>query len=134
MISSPNEKNKMVKAVIVLVIAIIFLVVALSIKMSYKNDLAQAENYKQTYATMERTIFSDTGSVMYYVTFTDNGKVYTAQTDHYTSKTKSLNLGDTVKIGYFFICGNKPHAIIFDDRVIPVSDSVPSAYKFFTVV
>ena len=42
----------------------------------------------------------------------------------------SLNPGDEVKIGYFFAKNGAPRAVILDERIIPVSDSVPGYYKF----
>ncbi len=129
-----KESNEVVKIVIIFVIAIIFLVIAFRIKASYKNECLQVENYKQTYATIDRVIFSDTGNAMYYVCFMENGNKITAQTDYYTSKTKSLNPGDEVKIGYFFNKGGIPLAVIFDERVITVSNYVPRFYIFMTIV
>ena len=107
---------------------------AFAIKTAHKKELAQMENYEQTSATIERTIYSDTGDVRYYVSFVDNGRTIMAQTDYYSSDAKSLDAGDQVKIGYFFIRGSTAHAVIFDDRVIPVSDSDLSISKYMTVI
>ena len=124
----------MAKTIIVFVIAIIFLLIAFLIKSSHQKESTQIENSKRTIATIDQTIYSDTGEVMYYVSFVDNGRTVTAQTDYYSSKTKSLNPGDQVKIGYFYIQGKTAHAVIFDDRVIPVAASDSSIYKFLTLV
>lgn len=124
----------MVKIVIIFVIAIVLLVIAFGIRASQKNEKSQIDNYQQTYATIDRVIFSDTGNAKYYVTFTENGNEITAQTDHYSSKTKSLNPGDKVKIGYFIAKNGAYRAVIIDERLIPVSSSVPGYYKFLTIV
>lgn len=124
----------MVKTFFVFVIAIIFLVIAFIIKRAHKNESLQMENYKQTYATIDRTIYSETGEVKYYVSFTEKGNKLIAQTDHYTSETKSLDPGDEVKIGYYFTKKGTPRAVILDERVIPVSNSVPGFYKFMTAI
>lgn len=124
----------MVKTVMVFVIAIIFLLIAFLIRSAHQRENTQIENSKHTIATIDQTIYSDTGEVMYYVSFMENGRTIIAQTDYYSSETKSLNPGDQVKIGYFYIQGKTAHAVIFDDRVIPVSDSDSSIYKFMTIV
>lgn len=124
----------MVKSVIVLVIAIVLLVVAFRMKSALQNDSLQMDNYKQTFATIDRVIFSDTGNAKYYVTFTENGNKITAQTDHYSSKTKSLNPGDEVKIGYFFAKNGAPRAVILDESVVPVSNGIPGYYKFIATI
>lgn len=124
----------MVKAGMVFMIAIIFLVIAYWIKMAHKRESIRRGKYEQTYATIDRVIFSDTGNAMYYVLFMKNGNRILAQTDYYSSSTKSLNPGDEVKIGYYFTPRGTPRAIIYDDRVIPVSNFVPSFYKFFAAV
>lgn len=124
----------MVKLIIILVIAVALLVVAFRMKTALQNDSSKMDNYKQTFATIERVIFSDTGNAKYYVTFSENGNKITAQTDHYSSNTKSLNPGDEVKIGYFFAKNGAPRAVILDERLIPVSNSVPGYYKFIAVI
>lgn len=129
-----KEVSKMVKIIIVFVIAIVFLAIAFRIKTAHKNESIQMGNYNQTYAAIERVIFSDTGEVKYYVSFLDEENKIIAQTHYYSSKTKSLNPGDEVKIGYFFNKRGTPRAVIFDERVIPVSNSVPGFYKFMTIV
>lgn len=124
----------MVKIVIVFVIAIVLLVVAFRMKGALQSNNSQMDNYKQTFATIDRVIFSDTGNVKYYVTFMENGNKITAQTDHYSSKTKSLNPGDEVTIGYFFAKNGAPRAVILDESVVPVSNAVPSYYKFVAII
>lgn len=134
MIDTPKEVAKMVKLIIILVIAIVLLVVAFRMKIALQNDSSQMDNYKQTFAIIERVIFSDTGNAKYYVTFTENGNKITAQTDHYSSNTKSLNPGDEVKIGYFFAKNGAPRAVILDERLTPVSNNVPGYYKFIAAI
>lgn len=134
MTDAPQEVSKVVKIIIVFVIAIVLLVIAFRIKSAIQNDSSQMDNYKQTLATVDRVIFSDTGNAKYYVTFTENGKRVTAQTDHYSSKTKSLNPGDEVKIGYFYAKNGAPRAVIFDKRLIPLTNSALSLYKFLTII
>lgn len=124
----------MVKIIIVFVIAIVLLVVAFRMKFALQNDSLQMDNYKQAFATIDRVIFSDIGNAKYYVTFTENGNKITAQTDHYSSKTKSLNPGDEVKIGYFFAKNGSPRAVILDENVVPVSNAVPGYYKFVAII
>lgn len=124
----------MIKCVMVLAISIFFFVSAFKVKQIYKKQKLEVENYKQTYATIDRAIFSDKGNVKYYISFFENGNNITAQTDHYTSETKSLNPGDEVKIGYYFTKRGAPRAVILDERVIPVSNSVPAFYKFLTII
>lgn len=124
----------MVKAIITFVIAIIILLIAFIIKSAHQKERTQIENSKQTIATIDQTIYSDTGEVMYYISFIENGMTIVAQTDYYTSETKSLNPGDQVKISYFYINEKTVHAVILDDRVIPVSDSDLSVYRFMIIV
>ena len=122
------------RAICVFIIAAIFLGIAFLIRSSQKKEKAQVDNCKRTNATIVRTIFSDTGEPKYYVSFEDNGRTITAQTDHYSSETKSLSPGDQVEIGYFFIRENVARAMIFDERVIPISNVVPIIFKFFAAV
>lgn len=125
---------KMVKIVIVFVIAVVLLVIAFVVKAAQKNEGLQMDNCKQTYATIDRVIFSDTGNAKYYVSFSEKGNRITAQTDHYSSETKSLNPGDEVKIGYFFTKNGAPRAVILDGRLMPVSNSVSGFYKFLIII
>lgn len=92
------------------------------------------EKYKRMYAIIDRVIFSDTGNAKYYVSFKKNGNVILTETDHYSSETKSLNPGDEVNIGYYFTQKGMPRAVIFDERLVPVSNSAPWFYKFLTIV
>lgn len=124
----------MVKIGIFFVIAIVLLVVAFKMKTALRSDSSRMDNYKQTFATIDRVIFSDTGNAKYYVTFTENGNKITAQTDHYSSETKSFNPGDEVKIGYFFAKNGAPRAVILDERVVPVSNGVPGFYNFIAII
>lgn len=124
----------MTKLIIVLVIAVVLFVVAFRMKTVLQNDRAQMDNYKQTFATIDRVIFSDTGNAKYYVTFMENGNKITAQTDHYSSNTKSLNPGDEVKIGYFFAKNGAPRAVILDERLTPVSNNVSGYYRFIAAI
>ena len=64
----------------------------------------------------------------------ENGHKITAQTEYYSSKTKSLNPGDEVKIGYFFTKHGLARAFIFDERVVPVSNAIPKYYRFFAII
>lgn len=124
----------MVNAVITFVIAIALLVAAFRIKVALQRDNLQREHYKQTFATIDRVLFSDTGNARYYVIFTENGNKIVAQTDYYSSETKSLNPGDKVKIGYYFAKNGAPRAVIFDERVVPVSNGVPNFYRFTATI
>lgn len=121
----------MVKIIMIFAIAFVFILLAVLTGTESKEAKALAENAKRTVATVDRVIYSDTGNVKYYVTFSENGHKVTAQTSHYSSKTKSLNAGDQVEIGYFYIGEKTARAFIIDDRVAPVSDSVPTYCKVF---
>lgn len=124
----------MAKTIIVFIIAIIFILIAFLIRSAHQKEITQIENSKQTMAIIDQTIYSDTGEVMYYVSFVENSRTIIAQTDYYSSETKSLNPGEQVKIGYFFIRENTAHAVIFDERVIPVSTSDSKFYKVSTII
>lgn len=125
-----KEIVRMVKIVQILFIGIVLLVIVFRMRADSKKTI----DYKQTYATIDRVIFSDTGNAKYYVSFQENGDKITAQTDHYSSETKSLNPGDEVKIGYYFTKNNTPWAVILDERVIPVSSSISGFCKFLAIV
>ncbi len=120
----------MVKIIQTLFIGIILLIIVFKMRADSKKTV----DYKQTHATIDRVIYSDTGNVKYYVSFQENGDKITAQTDHYSSETKSLNPGDEVKIGYYFTKNNTPWAVILDDRVIPVSSSISGFCNFLAIV
>ena len=124
----------MVNAIQIIIIAMIFIFGAILIKRSQIREKKEINKYKRTRAKIERTIYSDTGNAKYYVSFVDDGKVFMAQTNHYSSKTKSLNPGDEVEIGYLFTKRDVPRAVIFDERIIPVSLSVPRTYKLFFII
>ena len=117
----------MVKIGIIFVIAIVLLVVSFKMKTALQDESSQMDNYKQTFAIIDKVIFSDTGNAKYYVKIT-------AQTDHYSSETKTLNPGDEVKIGYFFTKNGAPRAVILDEHLTLVSNGVPGFYKFIAIV
>ena len=78
---------------------------------------------------------SETGNVRYYVVFVGAGKQMEAQTVYYSSRTKSLSPGDPVDIGYYFAKdGMTPRAVIYDNRLIPCSDSVPGFCTLMAVI
>ncbi len=124
----------MVKSAVVFVIAVVMLVISCGMKVSLKNEKKKMANYKQTRATIDRVIFSDTGNAKYVVSFFENGNRITAQTDHYSSKAKSLNPGYEVRIGYYFTKKGLPWAVILDERVIPVSNHVSGYARLFAVI
>lgn len=132
--SHAKEVTEMVKTFIVFVIAIVFLVIAFMTRAAFRNEILQMGNYKRTQAIIDRVVFSDTGNAKYYVSFEEDGNVILAETNHYSSEIKSLNPGDEVKIGYYFIKRGTPRAVIYDERLIPVSNSVPWFYRFMTIV
>ena len=125
----------MIQCSLVIVISLIFFFSSFRLKKSLKDEELEKQKYKKTLGTISKTIFTDTGNVWYYVSFLENGNKITAKTDSYTSETKSLNPGDAVEIGYYFTKrGNHPRAVIFDERVIPCSTSIPRYCKFFNIV
>lgn len=124
---------RLTKVIIVFVLSIILFVIAVKLKSSLKKDDLKKENYKTTLAIIDRVIYSETGNVRYYVSFLDNGNIVTAQTNYYSSATKSLNTGDEVNIGYYFVKGKIPRAVIYDERVTPCSNSLSGLYKLLNV-
>ena len=124
----------MVKIIQVFVISLIVLAISLKIWLSYKREIKERKEYKQTSAIIEGIVGSKGGNTKFCVSFSENGNSYTAQTEHYSSGAKNFNCGDKVKIGYFFTNGNRPMAVILDKRLTSVSDSIPGFCKFLTVV
>ncbi len=125
----------MVKIIQVFVISLIFLAISLKMWLSHKREIKERNEYKQTSAIIERIVQSKGGNTKFYVSFSENGNSYTAQTEHYSSGAKNFNCGDKVKIGYFFTKGSsRPMAVILDKRLTSVSDSIPGFCKFLTVV
>lgn len=124
----------MVKIIQVFVISLIFLAISLKMWLSHKREIKERNEYKQTSAVIERIVQSKGGNTKFYVSFSENGNSYTAQTEHYSSGAKNFNCGDEVKIGYFFTNGNRPMAVILDKRLTSVSNSIPGFCKFLTVI
>ena len=114
----------LIKAVILLGIGGIIWLIGIWGKQSVKKGEEQKASCIRTNGVIDRVIFSDTGNVKYYVRFTDAaGERHLAQTDHYTSDTKSLNPGDEVAVGYHFTPHGVSRAVIFDERVISCADT-----------
>lgn len=124
----------MVKGIIVLCISFVFLFSAAKMRSSLKRDIIKRKQYDKASGTVVQAVYSETGNVRYDVSFWDNGVQVLAQTDYYSSSTKSLNPGDEVEIGYYYIDGKIPRAVIYDDRIIPCADSVPGFCMFLTII
>lgn len=114
----------MIKAMLLLGIGGILCLIGMWGKQSVKKGEEQKASCIRTNGVIDRVIFSDTGNVTYYVRFTDAaGERHLAQTNRYTSDTKSLNPGDAVAIGYHFTPQGVSRAVIFDERVISCTDT-----------
>lgn len=124
----------MIKPLIILIISILMFALSLLIKSAKRKDDLNKSKIPRTTAVIDRTIISDGGNAMYYVSFTIDNTYIIAQTDYYSSKTKSLNPGDTVEIGYYFTEKNVPRAVIYDQRVIPCSESILSLCRLFNII
>mgnify|MGYP005782494823 FL=1 len=124
----------MVKGIMVLCISLIFFFLAAKIRSSLKRDTIKRKQYNRVLGTIAQVIYSDSGNVRYDVSFRDKGVQVLAQTDYYSSSTKSLNPGDEVEIGYYYIDGKIPRAVIHDDRIIPCANSVPGFCMFLTII
>ena len=118
----------MAKIALLFIIGAVFLIIALLGAVR-----SEPKDYTRTEAVIERAIFSDTGNVKYYVSFVNNGVEILAQTDHYSSETKSLNPGDKVEIGYYLTKNCKFRAVVLDDCLEPVSSRVGLFFKFMLV-
>ena len=118
----------MAKVALLFILGAIFLIIALLGAVR-----SESKEYTRTEAVIERVIFSDTGNVNYYVSFVNNGVEILAQTDHYSSETKSLNPGDKVEIGYYLTKNGKFRAVVLDDGLEPVSSRVGWLFKLMLV-
>ena len=118
----------MAKVALLFILGAIFLIIALLGAVR-----SESKEYTRTEAVIERVIFSDTGNVKYYVSFVNNGVEILAQTDHYSSETKSLNPGDKVEIGYYLTKNGKFRAVVLDDGLEPVSSRVGWLFKLMLV-
>lgn len=124
----------MVKGIIVLCISIFFFALAAKMRSSLKQDAIKRKQYNKTLATIVQVIYSESGNVRYDVSFWDKKAKVLAQTDYYSSSTKSLNPGDEVEIGYYYIDGKIPRAVIYDNRIVPCANSVSKFYIFLAIL
>ena len=115
------------KACIVLVISIVFLLIA---KIAYPSKNTQ--EMIQAEGVIERVTYSETGNVMYYVSFWDGEKQVTAQSIYYTAVSPELAKGATIPISYFYSAG-KPWVHINDDRLTACTESTKGYSIFFFV-
>lgn len=114
----------LVKAVMLFGIGGVIFLIGIWGRRSLKKREEQNTSCIRTEGVIDRAIFSDGGNVKYYVRFTDDaGERHLAQTDHYSSDTKSLNPGDRITIGYHFTPHGVSRAVIFDDRVVSCADT-----------
>lgn len=124
----------MIKCVIIFAISFIFFLISAKFRKLEKDEKLEKQTYKKALATIDKVIYSETGNVKYYVSFSENGEKIVAQTDHYSAETKSLNPGDKVNIGYYFTKQKSPRAVIYDERLIPCSNSVHGFCKLLNIV
>lgn len=124
----------MVKGIIVLCISIFSFALAAKMRSSLKQDAIKRKQYNKTLATIVQVIYSESGNVRYDVSFWDKKAKVLAQTDYYSSSTKSLNPGDEVEIGYYYIDGKIPRAVIHDNRIVPCANSVSKFYIFLAIL
>lgn len=122
-------------SIFVFIIAFLFLFLSWKMRTGLKKDARAQESYLPAHGVISRTVFSETGNVRYYVVFVGAGKQMEAQTVYYSSRTKSLSPGDPVDIGYYFAKdGITPRAVIYDNRLVPCSDSVPGFCTLMAVI
>lgn len=120
------------KTSILIFISFMFFVGAVLTRRSMRKE--QKIVLTEAMGTIDRVIFSDGGNVKYYVKFQVDGKELLAQTEHYTSDTKSLNPGDTVMIGYYFTKKGTARAKILEEGLIPCAVTAPKfAVMLFAV-
>ena len=86
----------------------------------------------QTQGVIEMVTYSDTGNVMYYVSFWDGENQVTAQSIYYTAVSPELAKGSTIPISYFYSAG-KPWVHINDHRLTACSESTKGYSIFFFV-
>lgn len=108
----------MEKIIIIFVIALIFIVVATMLKPSSKTIVVN-----KTTGIIDKVVYSETGNVMYYVSFYNNHSKIIAHSDYYSSSTKSLSPGEIVEIGIVNIRKDKFNVLIYDDRITPCASS-----------
>lgn len=116
--------------ILLLVLAIVLWIVGNSMT---KPDSNKKETYPAT-GTIQKVIYTDSGNAYYYVVFNANGKTHTGQSITYSSKTKTLNDGDVVKIQYYFTKSGRARVIIDDNRLIPCEASLGSYGKAFKII
>lgn len=98
-----------------------------------KSNSNKIDTYPST-GTIQKVIYTDSGNAYYYVAFSANGTAHTGQSITYSSKTKTLNDGDTVQIRYYFTKSGRARVIIEDSTLIPCEASFSSFGKALKVI
>ena len=84
----------------------------------------------RTTGIIKKTIYNDTGNVMYIVNVRLNQNVVEAQSIHYSSKTKSLEDGKNVEVDYWETPkGNKMVEILGED-IVPCKNDMTKELRY----
>ena len=78
----------------------------------------------RTTGVIEKTIYSDTGNVMYYVNTDVNGETIRVQSPYYSSKTKSLPEGKDVVVDYIVLSKGVSSVEILNEDIILCKDDM----------
>lgn len=90
-------------------------------KHAVNEDVRKRNTYTTTLGIIKSTEYTEGGNARYYVSFQIDGETFGAQTDTYSSITKSLTPGDVVTIGYYMTQKGNYRAIIHDKSITPIS-------------
>ncbi len=112
----------MLGSIIFIIVALIFLVLAIRIGREDKFDKFLSEGI------INDVMYTDTGNAWYKVSCIIDGKPVVAQSITYSSSTKTLKPEEHVKINYYYTKPGRVMVDILDDRII----SLESMKKTFT--
>ncbi len=120
---------------IAIIVGFISFVFACAFRAIHKREVSQKSNLQATNATVEQIYNHNDNSLEYHVSFDHDGTRVTAKAGRYCPKQEAkVCAGETVEIGYYFLRNGTPRAIIFDNRLIPVSEIIPRCCKVMAAI
>ncbi len=113
------------KFVFLLIVGILFICFSFFLK---KDTTPPVSEMLHTTGMIDNIIYGETGNVMYYVTFEENGVQKRGQSIHYKSHKQKYHEKDYANILVYYSKNNKPR-IIIDDPDLPACSDSTSKYS-----
>lgn len=112
------------------IILVVFAAIFAALASICRNSGEQKQQLRSANGIIDSISHYD-GTIIYYVSFREEGKTFRGKSIPYPSSTKRLCVGDEVKINYYETKAGWPRVIIIDEDMEPCENSLKLLSKVF---